>query len=406
MPTSGRSERRQGRRRLLAPTIHTVAAAGLVIAFLAWAPRSHWDHSTLLLALAALTIVAYSGEVVLKTSAPAYFDATFGLVLLGLVLGGPLPALLIWIIPDLADRVVARRHRLFSVAFLGNVVSYGGGILAGCAVLMLVAAPDYLHQAPVLIPAGLALIVVNFVFARFVTAVFWQGFPAGVIAREFHRDIPAHLGTLLLVALTTGLLPTFGVFSLLLVAPLVAIPQLAAMLTRPRPVSELDATEASVVYVAAIADVLGLSRGHRRVLRGAARVASTGRPPAGSLWGDLHAMYFTAFYAAERYDGSGKPAGLAGRAIPLDSRILAVAQRWSALTAHGTAELSHTEALLALELEAYRQLDPNLVAAAAEVVASERIFAPDEPAFEPRLHALPLSRRPRQRALARVVGAI
>ena len=37
-------------------------------------------------------------------------------------------------------------------------------------------------------------------------------------------------------------------------------------------------------------------------------------------------------YQTERYDGSGKPEGLKGQSIPLGSRIIAVADAFSAMT--------------------------------------------------------------------------
>ena len=61
-----------------------------------------------------------------------------------------------------------------------------------------------------------------------------------------------------------------------------------------------------------------------------------------------------------------RPAALAAAHIPLDSRIVAVAIRWAQLTAAGSQQLSHAEALLGLELAAGAELDPRVVAAAGE----------------------------------------
>ena len=74
---------------------------------------------------------------------------------------------------------------------------------------------------------------------------------------------------------------------------------------------------------------------------------------------------------------------------PVTSRIVAVADTWSALTAKGGPQLSHAEALLELENAAGTRFDPRVVEAARAVVAEERVSA-EMPAPEPRLHALHL----------------
>jgi HD-GYP domain-containing protein (c-di-GMP phosphodiesterase class II) len=71
----------------------------------------------------------------------------------------------------------------------------------------------------------------------------------------------------------------------------------------------------------------------------------------------------------------------------MSSRIVAVADTWSALTARGGPQLSHADALLELENAAGTRFDPRVVHAAHAVVAEERVSA-TEPAPEPRLHAL------------------
>ena len=73
----------------------------------------------------------------------------------------------------------------------------------------------------------------------------------------------------------------------------------------------------------------------------------------------------------------------------MTSRIVAVADTWSALTARGGPQLSHAEALVELENAAGTRFDPRVVQAAHAVVAEERVSA-SEPAPEPRLHSLHL----------------
>jgi len=67
----------------------------------------------------------------------------------------------------------------------------------------------------------------------------------------------------------------------------------------------------------------------------------------------------------ERLDGAGYPAGLAGGAIPLGARIIAVADTFDALSSNRAYRpaTSHKRAIDALRREAGTQLDPPAVAA-------------------------------------------
>ncbi|MGQ9756266.1 MAG: HD-GYP domain-containing protein [Desulfotomaculales bacterium] len=65
----------------------------------------------------------------------------------------------------------------------------------------------------------------------------------------------------------------------------------------------------------------------------------------------------------ERYDGSGYPAGLAGEAIPLGARIIALADAYDAMTSHRPYRpaKTHETALHEVRQGAGRQFDPSLV---------------------------------------------
>ena len=67
----------------------------------------------------------------------------------------------------------------------------------------------------------------------------------------------------------------------------------------------------------------------------------------------------------ERFDGAGYPDGLAGEAIPVGARIIAVADAYDAMTTDRPyrAALSHTAALTELRRVQGAQFDPALVAA-------------------------------------------
>jgi hypothetical protein len=75
----------------------------------------------------------------------------------------------------------------------------------------------------------------------------------------------------------------------------------------------------------------------------------------------------------EHYDGSGYPDGLAGEAIPLLARIIAVADAFDAITSQRTYSKSRSceDAVAILRLQVGRLFDPRAVEAVAQVVSQE-----------------------------------
>jgi HD-GYP domain-containing protein (c-di-GMP phosphodiesterase class II) len=73
----------------------------------------------------------------------------------------------------------------------------------------------------------------------------------------------------------------------------------------------------------------------------------------------------------ERWDGKGYPAGLAGEAIPLGARILAVADTWHSLVSNRPYRTGMDPALAIDELRrcAGAQFDPDIVEVLAALVA-------------------------------------
>jgi len=73
----------------------------------------------------------------------------------------------------------------------------------------------------------------------------------------------------------------------------------------------------------------------------------------------------------ERWDGAGYPAGLSGRGIPAEARVLAVADCFDAMISERTYRepLSHQEALAEVERGAGTQFDPVVAEIFVEVWA-------------------------------------
>jgi hypothetical protein len=196
-----------------------------------------------------------------------------------------------------------------------------------------------------------------------------------------------------------------GVFAMGLFAGIAVLPgSFLTYAARTRPVARLEPDTATRRYALALAMQLGLCRAERRHLVEVAAAARR-RPPTGepldyvlASVSDLSRANYDAQLLGEWWNGRGGPIGLRGDAIPLASRVIAVADAWSGLTAAGTPQLGHEEALAHLESAGGVRLDPAIVRAARAVIAQERVTA-SESAPEPRLHLLRLPARLR-RALA------
>jgi HD domain len=387
-----------------------LAPAAVAIAlFVLISPPATWDQPVLLGALMAIAAIAFLAEVRLKIAAGAYFDASIVLALLALAIAGPLPALLVWIVPDAISRFVIRQDHLLSPGLVATVSSFALAVLAGYGALQLADAPSMVAATPALFTTGLLIYAVNFLFARLIFAPYYQGYrPSVLIRSEFLEMMPPFAAMLALGVATAALIGPLGVFALAPLALVVVLPQLAlAHLGRDRSVTGLSRPEATTVYAAAIADVLGLPRQERRTVADAAALLARRSPEAlgADKWRleDPHPAILAAFHVHERWDGTGQPAGLHGAWTPVASRVLAVAQAWSELTAGDTLELSHSEAMLDLSLRAGEELDPTIVKAADQVVAEEQAFI-RAPGFQPRLHRLPLPRVVRRAKLPTVLA--
>jgi HD-GYP domain-containing protein (c-di-GMP phosphodiesterase class II) len=214
---------------------------------------------------------------------------------------------------------------------------------------------------------------VDFAVSGVLFAPFYQGYRVWPLIHSEFLDLAPAVMVILTVAVgAAALTPAWGIFALMPLAVVILLPQFAlAALARSRSVARLEPAEATAVYASALADQLGLSRFERRLVNAAARPVRSGlapwhwaRPPAA----DPPLTALVVLGVDERWDGTGRP---------------------FAIPAACTARLSHTEAMLDLAARAGRQFDPEVVEAAAEIVAAEATFTRSAD-FEPRLHHWPL----------------
>jgi hypothetical protein len=405
----GRGERASRRTRALA--FHALAVLLLVPALVLWAPPSDWNDPVLLLALLAIGVIADLNEVHLPTG--TRWDATTVVVLVAIALAGPLPAIALSLFLLLFGDVIRRDRELVRPGNLANLAAYGWDVFVAAQVLALAGVSEISAQAaPALFAAGVAMLVTNFFIGPMVYGPAFLGQPARRMLGEFKDSmLLADVVMSVLGATVAVLTATFGMLTLVLFTLITVVPQTAfGIATRPRSISRLDPLEATKVYAAALGDLYGLTKREQRVLACACELAGDGVPAEGGALsdaspGEIQEACFLALYAHERWDGDGWPAKLPGPMIPLSSRIAAVAHAWGALTARGTPELSHEEALLGLATQAETQFDPAVVEAARAVVAQEAQFTP-MPAFQPRLHAWPGSYSWRRDVAPRLLGRL
>ena len=391
-------------RRGTATAFHGLALAALVPAFLWLAPASHWDRPGLLLALIALAVIARFHDIPLAVG--AHFDSGMALALIALAVAGPLPALIVDVVP-MAVGAVVLREPLLRVGTMTNLSAYGWKAIAAGLVLSAGAVNGLSAEAvPWLLLAAAAQMVVNMAVGPAPYLLLYLGRPAREVTQMFAATIPAAAVMMTLGTATCVLIGSIGLLGLALFALIASLPQSAlTYAARTRPAGRLDPLTATKRYAHALAMHLGLNRRERRHLARVADLAFARRADAGdpiayacSTMRDPTRASWEAGHVYEWWNGAGGPAGLRGPVTPLTSRIIAVADTWSALTARGGPQLSHAEALEELDNASGARFDPRIVLAAHAVVAEERVSA-TEPAPEPRLHTLRVP-APVRRALA------
>jgi hypothetical protein len=375
--------------------IHGAAVAALAPALIWLVPESHWDRPGLLLVLIALAVIADFNEIPLLSG--LRFDAGLPIALIALAVLGPLPAILVDLVPIAVGGLV-RRERIIRPGNLANVAAYGWETVAAATLLAVAGVSALsLEAVPWLLLAGAVMMVVNFWVGPGFYVPLHLGHPASALPRMFADTVPATLCMVVLATATVVLVGPLGLIGLAPFALIAVLPQSAlTYAARTRPVGALDPLTATRRYAHALALHLGLNRSERRHLTRVAQLAFARRAETGDpiayarqTLRDPSRASWEAGHVGEWWNGGGGPAGLRGPVTPMTSRIVAVADTWSALTAQGGPRLSHADALVELQNAAGTRFDPRVVHAAYQVVAEERVSA-IEPAPEPRLHQLRL----------------
>jgi HD domain len=396
------------KRKRIAVLLIVASLAGLVPAYVWIAPPSHWHRWGLLLGLLGLAGCTALGEAALKQAVPVRFHSSAVVMVLVLLVGGPLPALIAWLLPDLVARLGLRRDRLLTPGLAANVASYGCCVLAGAGLLDLIHPGSLaLVIGPTAVLVGLVQETVNFGIARGLYGTLFQGYRLRALIREeFVGVIGAELGMLAFAGICAALLAPLGTLALVLVAPAVLIPELLLpLLARSQSVAGLDRQAATRLYVAALATHLGVRpRERRTALTAIPLLTDHRRVPIGADRRLIRDAQLAAWHVTERWDGNGGPAGFASGRIPHASRLLAVAAEWAKLTAAGGPMVPQREAILALEMQSATRLDPTIVVAAGEIVQTEAMFA-ELDSFQPKLHALHLPRSVRLQVLPSALAA-
>jgi hypothetical protein len=367
----------------------------LVPALVWLAPPSRWDRPGFLLVLLALAVIADFNEVPLRNG--LRFDAGLPLALITLAILGPLPAILVDLLP-IAIGGMVRRERIIRPGNLANVAAYGWETIAAAALLTAAGVSGLgVDALPWLLLAGLVMYAVNALVGPGLYVPLYLGHPVSALPRVLTDPFPASALMITLATFTIVLVGPLGVAALAIFALIAVVPQSAlTFAARTRPVARLDPLTATRRYSHALALHLGLDRSERRHLARVTVLAFARRADAGDPIAyarqtirDPSRASWEAGHVGEWWNGGGGPAGLRGAVTPVTSRIIAVADTWSALTAAGGPQLSHADALAELENAAGTRFDPRVVQAAHAVVAEERVSA-NEPAPEPRLHQLRL----------------
>jgi HD domain-containing protein len=365
------------------------ALAAAVPAYVYLAPTSVWEPESLLVVLLVLSFVSYSAAAPVRGAVT--LDASFVAALVAVVFLGPLPAACVFAAPEISAWI--ERRRLMSL--LGNTASGLWGALAAAWTLGATSGGMPLHPGvqdlPAVALAGAVLLVAGYLVTTVLVSVVWERLNLRtMLEQELAGMAPASAVLLAVGTVTIVLYEQLGLVGLSPLALLVLLPRaIVPRLSQAHDPAKLDRTAAISLFARAIAESLGLDASQKRVLSDAA--THLGDAKRLTRIEDFERVMQTVLYCRERWDGEGGfPGILSGDAIPIESRVLAVAEQLGSLTAAGTHGLFPEQAVASLVPRAGTEFDPRVVAAARWTVEEDIVVS-----TRPRKEAAAASRRGR-----------
>ena len=321
----------------LGVVVGVTALVAAVPAYLFFAPPSVWEPESLLVALMLFSFVSYGAAVEVRGAAT--LDASFIASLVAVVFLGPLPAAVIFALPEINGWF--ERGRV--VSLLGNTASAFWGALAAAWTLEALSGgvplDPVLADLPAVAITGAVLLGAGYLVSALIVCVVWEGHSLRpLVEQEVAELAPASMPMVVGGTIVVLLYEEFGLvglvpLALLLLLPRIVVPRLA----QSRDPARLDRTAAIALYARAIAQGLDLDATQKRVLLDA--VTHLGDAKRLTRIEDFDRVMQTVLYCRERWDGAGGfPGVLSGEAIPVESRVLAVAERLGSMTAAGDAQ--------------------------------------------------------------------
>ena len=358
----------------------TLAAAVPVFAFAA--PESVWEPESLLIALLVLAFVSYAAAIQVRDTLT--LDASFVPALIAVALLGPVPGTFVFAAPGLSAYVERRRLS----AFVADTASAAWAALAAAWVLEPLTpgvplSAVGLSAAAAAAAAGAVFIAVQYLVSAVLIGVVEKGLSLPTMIGQELMDLAPVAAPLIAVgAISTLLYDEIGLAGLVPLAIVAVAPRLLARRLVPlRDPAELERPQAIELYARALAEALSLDAQQRRVIADAATHLGGARRL--TRIDDFQSVMQTVLYCHERWNGAGGfPGVVTGEAIPLESRVVAVAERLASLTAKGSRELSPDHAVSLLVTRAGAEFDPRVVAAARRVIDEDIMISPRPPARE------------------------
>jgi hypothetical protein len=364
----------------LALALALIALGAAVPAYAFLAPESTWQPESLVIALLVLAFISYTAAVQLRDTLT--LDASFVPALLAVVFLGPVAGTFVFAAPGVSAYIERRRLN----AFVGDTASAAWASLAAAWTLEALTGGipvSFANASAVgaVAVAGAVFIAVQYLVTTVVIGVVEKGMHLlTLIDLELMDVAPVSAALIAVGALSAFLYDEIGLVGLVPLAVVALGPRLLVQrLVSLRDPAELDLPTAIVLYARALAEALSLDADRRRIVADAA--THLGGTKRLTRIDDFQSVMQTVLYCHERWDGKGGfPGVLSGEAIPLESRVIAVAERLAALTAKGTRGLSPDHAVSLLVARAGTDFDPRVVAAARRVVDEDIMISPRSPA--------------------------